>query len=144
FTGTKLNVVALAGFNEDELPGLCRFAWERGIVPRFIEWMPMSDGELFAPGAFLPAASIRRILGEAFGALVPDEAGDVPGVGPARYLRVESGPGAHRVGIISAVTEQFCDTCNRVRLSSTGQLHTCLARDEQVDLRGPLRAGASP
>ena len=143
FSGTKLNVVALAGFNDDELPDLCRFAWARGIVPRFIEWMPMSDGQLFAPGNFLSAAAIRATLAEAFGALIADDAAGLPGVGPARYLRVESGPPSHRFGIISAVTEQFCDTCNRVRLSATGQLHTCLARDEELDLRAPLRAGAS-
>jgi cyclic pyranopterin phosphate synthase len=110
------------------------------MVPRFIEWMPMSDGELFAPGSFLPAAEVRRILGAAFGPLVPDDGAGLPGVGPARYLRAERDP-SRRVGIISAVTEQFCDTCNRVRLSATGKLHACLARDEEVDLKALVARG---
>jgi cyclic pyranopterin phosphate synthase len=143
FTGTKVNVVALSGFNDDELPSLCTWAWERGLVPRFIEWMPMSDGALFAPGSFLSAAAIRAILARAFGPLAPDDAAGLPGVGPARYLRVEGAPAHHRLGIISPVTEQFCDTCNRVRLSAIGRLHTCLARDEEIDLKAPLRAGAT-
>jgi cyclic pyranopterin phosphate synthase len=142
FRGTKINVVALAGFNDDELDRLAAWAWERDLVPRFIEWMPMSDGELFAPGAFLPAAAIRERLERAFGRFVADDGAGLAGVGPARYLRRESGPASHRFGVISAVTEQFCDTCNRVRLSATGKLHACLARDEEMDLRGPLRAGA--
>ena len=143
FRGTKLNVVALAGFNDHELPALCEWSWARDLVPRFIEWMPMSDGQLFAPGSFLAAAEIRRILERAFGPLVADDGAGVPGVGPARYMRVAGGAPGRRFGVISAVTEQFCDTCNRVRLSATGKLHTCLARDEEVDLRGPLRAGAT-
>jgi cyclic pyranopterin phosphate synthase len=140
FHGTKLNVVALAGFNDQELPSLAEYAWSEDAVPRFIEWMPMSDGALYAPGAFLAAAQIRDCLSKAFGPLAADDAADLPGVGPARYLRTRNG---RRIGIISAVSEPFCETCNRVRLSSTGQLHTCLARDEMVDLRTPLRAGAS-
>jgi len=147
FTGTKLNVVALAGFNDEELADLCRFAWERDLVPRFIEWMPMGGGQLFAPGNFLPAAEIRARLTAAFGPLCADDAAGLPGVGPARYMRVDAPAGApfagRRFGVISAVTEQFCDTCNRVRLSATGKLQTCLARDEEVDLKAPLRAGAT-
>lgn len=142
FPGTKINVVALAGFNDDELPSLAEWSWERGAVPRYIEWMPMSDGALFAPGAFLAAKEIRARLAAAFGPLVADDGGGLPGVGPARYLRVAAGRHAGaRVGIISAVSEPFCETCNRVRLSSTGQLHTCLARDETVDLRALIRTG---
>ncbi len=140
FRNTKINVVALAGFNDAELPEIASWAWEHDATPRFIEWMPMSDGELFAPGAFLPAAIVRERLVQAFGPLRPDQPSDLPGVGPARYYRTRSG---ERVGIISAVTEPFCETCNRVRLSATGQLHTCLARDESIDLRTPLRSGAS-
>jgi len=139
FTGTKLNVVALAGFNDREIPSLAAWAWAHDCVPRFIEWMPMSDGALFAPGGFLAAAAIRDRLAAAFGPLASDDGATIAGVGPARYLRTSTG---ERVGIISAVSEPFCETCNRVRLSATGQLHACLARDETVDLRTPLRDGA--
>jgi cyclic pyranopterin phosphate synthase len=144
FRGTKINVVALAGWNEEELPAIAAWAWRREVVPRFIEWMPMSDGALFAPGNFLAAAAIRDRLSKAFGPLAADDGAGLPGAGPARYLSVTAGEFAgQRLGIISAVSEPFCETCNRVRLSSTGQLHTCLARDETIDLRAPLRAGLS-
>jgi cyclic pyranopterin phosphate synthase len=145
FVDTKLNAVVMGGVNDDELASLCSFAWERGFIPRFIESMPMSDGALFVPGTFVAAAVMRAHLMAAFGALAADSDGSgVPGVGPARYVTVASGPHAgRRAGIISAVTEPFCETCNRVRLSATGQLHTCLALDDDTDLRTPLRSGAS-
>src|SRR5262249_10234403 len=88
------------------------------------------------------AAEIRARIEAAFGALDADDGHGIPGVGPARYLRVAGNPAA-RVGIISAVTEPFCETCNRLRLTATGQLQTCLALDVESDLRNPLRAGAS-
>lgn len=143
FRHTKLNTVAMRGFNDGEVGALCRYAFARGLVPRFIELMPMSEGALFYPGSFLPAAELREVLRREFGAPAAqaedDAAAALPGVGPARYLWVSFGGARHRVGIISAVTEPFCDTCNRVRLSATGQLHTCLARDESADLRRALR-----
>jgi len=133
----KLNVVALRGFNENELGALCDYAWRRGLTPRFIEWMPMSSGELYAPGSLLPAAEIRAsIAAHVDEALVPDVA---PGanLGPSRYWRTSRGV----LGIISAMSEHFCDTCNRVRLSAVGALHACLAHDDAVDLRTILRTG---
>jgi cyclic pyranopterin phosphate synthase len=144
FTGTKINAVVMGGWNDGDIAELCRFSWERDLVPRFIEFMPMSDGALFVPGEFFPAAAIRQRISDVFGPLVAGDGAGVPGVGPARYVRVAGGPFAgRRAGVISAVTEPFCETCNRVRLSATGQLHTCLAIDDANDLRGPLRAGAS-
>jgi cyclic pyranopterin phosphate synthase len=138
----KLNAVALRGFNDDELAALCRFAWARGAVPRFIEHMPMSDGALYAPGRQLAAAEVRAALERELGAPLepaPPPAG-APPTGPARYWRVAGDP-AREVGVISAMTEHFCDTCNRVRLTAVGQLHTCLAYDDAADLRGLLRGG---
>jgi cyclic pyranopterin phosphate synthase len=144
----KMNVVALKGFNEGEVGALCDWAWDRDVVPRFIEWMPMSGGELYAPGSVLEAAEIRRLVEEHTGAkLEPDDppgaknaTGEPSAYGPARYWRV---PGRGKVGIISAMSEHFCDTCNRVRLSATGALHTCLAYDDATDLRAILRGGGS-
>jgi cyclic pyranopterin phosphate synthase len=147
FASIKLNTVAVKGFNDDELGAICRFAWERGHVPRFIEQMPMAAGQTYLPGALLSAAEIRALVLAAFpGArLAPDEGGAARGAGPARYQRlVADGQDAappRRFGIISPMTEHFCDTCNRLRLSATGALHACLAHDDAVDLRGPLRAG---
>ena len=144
FRGTKLNAVVMGGVNDGDLADLCAYAWERDVTPRFIEFMPMSDGALFTPGEFFSAAHIRERIVARFGALVADDGSGVPGVGPARYQRVRSGQFAgRRVGIISAVTEPFCETCNRVRLSATGQLHTCLAIDDSSDLRSLLRSGCS-
>jgi len=145
FVGTKVNIVAMAGFNDDELPSLCEWAWTEGLTPRFIEFMPMGDGALFAAGDFVSAATIRARLVERFGPL-SSSLPTLPGAGPARYERVAGGPWAgHQVGIISAVTEPFCDSCNRIRVSATGRLHACLALDASADsdLRGSLRAGAS-
>ncbi len=137
---TKTNVVALKGFNDGEIAGLCEHAWARGAVPRFIEWMPMSDGALYAPGALLTAAEIRTEVERHAGPLGADEpaAGAAQVVGPARYWRTAAG---RRVGIISALSENFCSTCNRVRLTAVGELHTCLAYDDATNLRAILRSG---
>lgn len=143
FVHTKLNTVAMQGFNDDELGALCRYAFEHDFTPRFIELMPMSGGALFYPGTFLSAAQIRDTLQREFGSLSPlpsSDHGALPGVGPARYLGVPYRGELRQVGIISAVTEPFCDTCNRVRLSATGQLHGCLAYDDAIDLRSVLRS----
>jgi GTP 3',8-cyclase len=100
----------------------------------------MSDGALFAPGAVLTAAEIRALVETETGdVLTAEERGDAA-VGPARYFHTADG---RRVGIISALTENFCSTCNRVRLSAIGELHTCLAYDDATNLRAMLRAGAS-
>jgi GTP 3',8-cyclase len=146
FRSIKLNAVAVKGFNDDEVAGLCRWAWQRDLVPRFIEQMPMAGGALFVPGTLLSAADIRRLVEQAFAParLVPEVDAGALGAGPARYWRLDGGgdgdarPGA-LVGIISPMTEHFCDTCNRVRLSSSGALHTCLAHDDAVDLRAVLQ-----
>jgi cyclic pyranopterin phosphate synthase len=133
----KTNIVALKGFNDDEIVDLCAHAWGLGAVPRFIEHMPMSDGMLYVPGAVLTAAEIRAAVEAAFGRLEPEQAQSTT-VGPARYWRT---PAGERLGIISAISENFCFTCNRVRLTAVGELHTCLAYDDATNLRAPLRAG---
>ncbi|MCA9705723.1 MAG: GTP 3',8-cyclase MoaA [Myxococcales bacterium] len=139
----KINAVAVLGFNDDELPAMVRWAWERGVVPRFIELMPMAGGELFVPGELLPAERIRASVAEGLGiALRPDDGAGVRGAGPATYWRAEGGPFAgQRLGTIAAMTENFCQSCNRLRISATGQLHACLARDDTGDLRSALRSG---
>jgi cyclic pyranopterin phosphate synthase len=139
FSRIKLNTVAVKGFNDGEIGALCDYAWARGMVPRFIEQMPMAGGQLYVPGALLSAAELRALVERSHpGArLVPD--GEARGAGPARYWRLEGT--ANVVGIISPMTEHFCDTCNRVRLSAAGALHTCLAYDDAIDLRETLRTG---
>ncbi len=143
----KLNTVAIRGFNDDELADMCRFAWDRGLTPRFIELMPMSEGRLFVPGELMPAAELRAAIGAELGASLEAEGelevGDgVRGYGPATYWRVSDGPYAgHRLGTIAAITENFCGSCNRLRVAANGQLQACLARDDAGELRAALRQG---
>jgi GTP 3',8-cyclase len=137
----KNNAVALRGVNDCELVALCQYAWSRGAVPRFIEHMPMSDGALYAAEAELSAAQIRRLLEAALGPLVPASATPGRDPGPARYWRVAAT--GHEVGIISAMTEHFCDDCNRLRLTATGSLHACLGHDDAISLRDVMRGGGS-
>lgn len=134
----KTNAVALRGQNDDELVALCEHAWAHDAVPRFIEHMPMSEGQLYATEAELPAAEIRARLEPHVGALAP--ASPARDAGPARYWRT---PAGREVGIISAMTEHFCDDCNRLRLTATGALHACLGHDDAVSLRDVIRAGGS-
>lgn len=138
----KLNTVAVRGFNDDELGAICRFAWARGATPRFIELMPMAAGRLYVPGELMPAAAIRERLAAELGASVELEDRPAGPVGPAVYARLRGGlHDGRRFGTIAAMTENFCDSCNRLRVSATGQLHACLARDDAGDLRGALRSG---
>ena len=150
----KTNAVALRGINEHELVALCEDAWRRGATPRFIEHMPMSDGALYEEAQGISAAAIRRTVEDALGPLVPaDEAppkmepdGFTPvrgaDAGPARYWALAA-DGTRQLGIISAMTEHFCDDCNRLRLTATGELHACLGHDDAVSLRDVLRSGGS-
>jgi cyclic pyranopterin phosphate synthase len=140
----KLNAVVLGGFNDgaQDLAALCRFGWERGATPRFIEHMPMSDGQVYQAGQHVAAATIRaRLAAELAEEIEPDAR---PGLasGPARYFR--AAPSGRTFGIISAMSEHFCDTCNRLRLTSTGELHACLAWDDAFNLREILRSGRTP
>lgn len=143
FRKIKLNTVAIKGFNDHEVPAMAQFAWSQGHIPRFIELMPMSQGELFVPGTLMSAKEIRDQIARAFGArLVQEPAPRRSTVGPARYWRLEGGTqdGA-RFGVIAAMTENFCEGCNRLRVSAQGQIHACLANDAAGDLRSALRAG---
>ncbi|MEM9488190.1 MAG: GTP 3',8-cyclase MoaA [Myxococcota bacterium] len=146
----KLNAVALRGQNDDEVPALCQFAWDRGILPRFIEHMPMSSGQLYSDSQQLTAAEIRTRVSEHFGCELVGEGDGGPASGPSRYWRLKNGAAAtgtelpvRRLGIISAMSEHFCDTCNRLRLSAIGDLHPCLAYDDATSLRDIVRAGGS-
>jgi cyclic pyranopterin phosphate synthase len=141
--GVKINAVVLRGENDDELFDLAHFAWERQITPRFIEHMPMSEGKVYSEQSHVGAEEIRSAIAVACGqrgeTLVAE--GHRSGSGPARYWRL-SGSG-RRFGIISAMSEHFCDTCNRVRLSAVGELHACLAYDDATNLRNIIRSGGS-
>ena len=131
----KINTVALKGFNEDELFPLIDWCGEQGHDLTFIEVMPMGDmGEETRLDQYWPLRDLRARLEERL-TLVPlaERTG-----GPARYVRVEE-TGA-RIGFITPLTHNFCESCNRVRVTCTGELFMCLGQEDRADLRAPLRA----
>jgi len=138
----KINAVALAGTTESEIARLCSFGWERGVMVRFIEHMPMSQGMVYTERAHLSSKAIQAIVAEHFGepvVLAAENGG--ASRGPARIFELSQTK--RQFGVISAMSDHFCATCNRLRLSSTGDLHTCLGYDDATPLRTLLRTGAS-
>jgi GTP 3',8-cyclase len=130
----KLNAVALAGINDDEFEDLVAFAHGRAMDVTFIEVMPIGESGFGRADHFIPLDKVRARLGERF-SLTPSlhRSG-----GPARYWQMaETG---RRIGFIAATTCNFCAACNRVRVTATGRLETCLGHEDGVDLRAPLRA----
>jgi cyclic pyranopterin phosphate synthase len=133
YASLKLNAVVVREVNQGELGDLARFAWARGAVPRFIELMP------FGPGKPVPTAEVKRLL-EAQGVrLTPDS---TRGWGPAYHMRGESAGLSGLVGFIGAMTENFCDGCNRIRVGADGALRSCLGGRDRVPLLPLLRSGA--
>ena len=131
----KINTVALKQDNAAEIPGLVEWAHARGCDMTLIETMPLGEIEGDRTDQFLSLAEVRRDL-DSFWTLedIPLNTG-----GPARYVRIAETSG--RLGFITPLTHNFCDLCNRVRLTCTGTLHTCLGQDDATDLRAVLRAG---
>ncbi len=131
----KINTVALKGFNEDELFALADWCASRDMDLTFIEVMPMGDlGGEDRVGQFWSLRDVQRRLAERFTVTdLPDRTG-----GPARYVRLEET--GQRIGLITPLTHNFCESCNRVRLTCTGALYMCLGQEDMADLRGPLRA----
>jgi cyclic pyranopterin phosphate synthase len=124
----KLNTVVLRGVNDDELEGILSWAWERRLVPRFLEVMPIAEGAKLVGEHLVTAAEMRERLAH----LLTDEAPLVEaGKGPARYVRARHDEGL-RVGFISGTSDTFCGTCDRLRVSSAGALRPCLATDDGV------------
>jgi cyclic pyranopterin phosphate synthase len=130
----KINTVALKGTNEDEFDDLIRFAHARGHDLTFIETMPMGDVDGDRTDQYLPLSIVRaRLIDRWTLQDIPYQTG-----GPARYVRVAETGG--RIGFITPLTHNFCESCNRVRLTCTGTLYMCLGQEDAVDLRAPLRA----
>ncbi|ACB84848.1 GTP 3',8-cyclase MoaA [Natranaerobius thermophilus] len=133
-TPLKLNVVVIKGMNDDEIADFARLTMNEDIEVRFIEYMPMSDGENWKK-SYLPITDIKEKCSQV-GKLLPVET--AKGNGPAKYYRLEHGVG--KIGFISAVSEHFCGDCNRLRLTSDGKIKTCLFSDEELDLRVALKS----
>jgi GTP 3',8-cyclase len=133
----KINAVALKGFNEEEAFGLVEWAHGRGFDVTFIEVMPLGEMERDRADQFLPLTELRARL-ESSITLIPSAY--VSG-GPARYYDVKETGG--RLGFITPLTHNFCESCNRVRVTCTGTLYMCLGQEDAADLREPLRSSAS-
>ena len=134
--GIKLNAVALKGVNEGEIDDLIRFAHARGFDLTLIETMPMGEIDGDRTEQYLPLSIVRaRLMQHWTLEDIPFRTG-----GPARYVRVKETGG--RLGFITPMTHNFCESCNRVRLTCTGTLYMCLGQNDAADLRTPLRASA--
>ena len=132
----KINVVALRGFNDDELVSLVDWAHGEGHEITFIEVMPLGEERSDEPDRFLSLESVKRTLEQT---LTLDPVDHRTG-GPARYVRARKTGG--RIGFITPLTHNFCESCNRVRVTCTGTLYMCLGQNDAADLRTPLRASA--
>jgi GTP 3',8-cyclase len=136
-TPIKINCVVIGGTNDDEVVDFAAWARETGYEVRFIEYMPLDAQHAWERDKVVPAARILEVVDAAYPLTPVGHAAE-----PATtYGFVDGAPGL--VGVIPSVTEPFCDTCNRLRVTAEGQFRTCLFALDEVDLRGPLRDGAS-
>ncbi len=135
FDPIKINMVVMPGINEDEIDAMVAFCITHGFTLRMIETMPM--GETGRNAQHLDLQPVKARLREQFGLVE----GFFSGSGPARYLQTPDGK--FNLGFITPISQHFCETCNRVRLSVDGTLYLCLGQDEKVELRPLLRSGAS-
>ena len=132
----KINAVALKGVNEGEITDLLEFAHGRGADLTLIETMPLGDIDGDRTDQYLPLSIVRARLMDRYTLEdIPFRTG-----GPARYVRVKETGG--KLGFITPMTHNFCESCNRVRLTCTGTLYMCLGQNDAADLRAPLRASA--
>lgn len=138
FDPIKLNVVILSGINDDEFLDFARLSFSYPFQIRFIEYMPIGNSRLI-PGRPLLASEIKNRLVAALGELIPVERGINDG--PAERFKFEGAKG--EIGFICPISQHFCNRCNRLRLTASGQLRPCLLSDDQEDLKGPLRKGYS-
>ena len=132
----KINVVVMKGINDDEVLDFAKMSLDRPLHIRFIEFMPLGYKGFAKEDRLIPVSQIKERLKE-LGELIPAQ---VRGVGPAKSFRFEESSGT--IGFITPMSEHFCATCNRLRLTADGKLYPCLFSDYGVDIKTPLRTGA--
>lgn len=132
----KINAVALKNMNEEEIPSLMEWAHGKGMALTLIEVMPMGEIGEGRIDQYVPLSLVRARLAQHYTLVDLDENTG----GPARYVRI--GETGGKLGFITPMTHNFCESCNRVRITCTGTLHTCLGHEDASDLRKPLRASA--
>lgn len=135
FDPVKINAVVMRGINDDEIIDFARFGRDRGVVVRFIEWMPLDGDQGWADDRVVSQAEIVERIGQVF-PIEPIERGHEP----AQRFRYLDGTG--EVGVIASVTQAFCGNCDRVRLTAEGQFRNCLFAVDEYDLRAKLRDGS--
>jgi cyclic pyranopterin phosphate synthase len=136
----KINAVVVRGYNDDDIAGLARLTLEHPWQVRFIEMMPFAGATAFQRSQLVTAGEVRARLEAVFGPLKELNGGKLDG--EARLFRLLGGRG--EVGFITTVTQSFCATCTRARLTADGRLRLCLLQEREVDLLTPLRQGADP
>ena len=136
FSPVKINVVAIRGFNDDEIPAFADLTLNSPIEVRFIELMPMGCAAKYGDQEVISSPEIRQIIEDHYGELEPLEYTH----GPAKVFRIKGAKG--KIGLIGAMSEcSFCSTCNRIRITADGHLRPCLFSDDQLDLLTPMRRG---
>jgi cyclic pyranopterin phosphate synthase len=169
----KINCVTMRGTNDDEFPDFARLTLARKLTVRFIEYMPLGDSALMHPrttgfqpvlpidesetgpaagcgaqdrgvNAFIPEPEVRQRIEQELGDLIPLDRATEPGVGPATIYALADHNPRGRIGFISAMSEPFCSTCNRLRLTADGTLRSCLFEGGEVDIRELMRSTPDP
>jgi cyclic pyranopterin phosphate synthase len=136
FAPIKINMVLMKGVNDDEVGAMVRFCIDRGFTLRFIETMPIGNTGRAASAQYVDLQEVKRALAQEF-ELIPAV---MAGGGPARYVQVAGTE--LKIGFITPISQHFCATCNRVRLTVDGTIYTCLGQEDKTELRPLLRAGA--
>lgn len=133
-TPIKLNALIMKGFNDDEIEDLFKLTTKDQIIVRFLELMPIGEAlSLDGFGSYLNLTKVKERLTEKYNLVPAEEKGN----GPARYFKVPSAPG--KVGFITPISNKYCDTCSRLRLTANGELRPCLAYDVHVNIREAIR-----
>ena len=140
FDKVKINTVLMRGKNEDELLDLVNFSYQKNLLLRFIEMMPVSTNDVLKDSNFLPCGEVMRFLADTFGDLEPSN--DYRTNGPATYYKISGRD--QLIGFIGAMTNlHFCESCNKLRLTCDGKLRPCLGSHLEFDLLSEIRSGAS-
>lgn len=139
FDPVKINTVIIRGFNDDELKDFVELTKEAPLHIRFIELMPIGASKYCAQESYVSTQELIDRISRDFN-ILPEK--EVPGSGPAKYYRIPGALGT--IGFISPISNHFCGNCNRLRLTAEGQLRPCLQSPKEIDLKTPLRRGASP
>jgi cyclic pyranopterin phosphate synthase len=140
FAPVKINVVAIRGFNDEEIVDFAKLTLDNPYQVRFIEYMPIGTPALDNGRGYLSGDVVKEKINN-FKPLVPVLKNPGKADGPARIYKMEGAQG--EIGLISSMSHEFCDSCNRLRLTADGHLKACLLSDRELDLKGPLRDGCS-